>query len=178
MLKQSFLNPEEVLHAAGLQRNMQVADLGAGNGFFSLPAAKIVGDRGQVWSVDILDEALGNLASKARLESRNNIRTQQCDLDTPESCDIPELSCDLVIVGKILTQMKNPQNLAQEAYRILKTGGKILVIEWKKESSVLGPPLDQRISHEEVKKLLTAQAFKFAGEIETDPYHYGLIFEK
>lgn len=178
MIMQKFLNPEKVLHAVELDKNMIVADLGSGNGFFTVPAARIIGDQGQVWAVDILEEALGNLISKARMEGRTNILTQQCDLDSPQSCDIPELSCDLVIVGKVLTQMKTPQNLANEAYRILKTGGKLLVLEWKKESSVLGPSLDQRISEDDAKKIFTARAFKFSGEIETDPYHYGLIFVK
>ena len=173
-----FLDPEKVLHAVELDKNMIVADLGSGNGFFTVPAARIIGEQGQVWAVDILEEALGNLISLARMEGRNNILTQQCDLDAPQSCNIPELTCDLVIVGKVLAQMKNPQNLANEAYRILKTGGKLLVVEWKKQSSVLGPSLDQRISLEDAKKLFIAQAFKFGGDIETDKYHYGLIFEK
>ena len=178
MTKQKFLNPEKVLHAVALDKNMTVADMGSGNGFFPVPAAKIIGDQGQVWAVDILEEALGNLISLARLEGRNNILTQQCDLDSQEPCNIPELSCDLVIVGKILTQMKSPQYLANEAYRILKTGGKLLVLEWKKESSVLGPPLGQRIGMEDAKKIFTTQAFKYSGEIETDPFHYGLVFQK
>ena len=175
---QRFLDPEKVLHAVQLDKNMVVADLGSGNGFFTIPSASIVGDRGQVWAVDILEEALGNLISQARMRGLSNILTQQCDLDASQNCNIPELTCDLVIVGKVLAQMKNPQNLTNEAYRILKTGGKLLVIEWKKQSSVLGPSLDQRISLEDAKKLFITQAFKFTGEIETDKYHYGLIFEK
>lgn len=178
MLKQKFLQPEKVLIEAGLRPSMVVADLGAGNGFFTIPASKIVGDRGEVWGVDILEEALGQIMSSARLHRCKNIRTHRCDLEIPGSCQIPDLSCDFVIVGKVLSQVKHPEVLVRGTYRILKTGGLILILEWKKEALALGPPVDLRLEDEKVSNFFVKQGFKFVQALETDQYHYGMVFQK
>jgi len=177
-MKQKFLNPEEILTDAGLQTGMTVADMGSGNGFFTIPAAQIVGDQGAVWAIDILEEALGQVASSARLNKLKNIKTMQCDLDSMGSCKIPELSCDFVIIGKVLPQMSKPETLVREAYRILKTGGKLVVVEWHKKSTPIGPPMEQRVGHKEAQDIFAKQGFRYLGGAQPDGYHYALLFQK
>lgn len=178
MSKQNFLNPEQLLIEAGLASGMQVADLGAGNGFFTIPASRIVGDQGMVWSVDILEESLGRVASSARLTRRKNVRTLRCDLDAVGGCSILELSCDFVIIGKVIPQLRHPDRIIREAWRLLRTGGIVLVIEWKKGNAGFGPPQQERLSSEEVQTYFIKQGFKFLGSLETDPYHVALKFQK
>jgi ubiquinone/menaquinone biosynthesis C-methylase UbiE len=178
MPKQKFIQPEKVLTEAGLASGMAVADLGSGNGFFTLPAAKAVGDRGLVWAVDILDEALGQVSSSARMERLKNIRTHKFDLESFNPCGVPDLSCDFVIVGKVLSQMKNTDNLVRQAWRILKTGGTVLILEWKKARTPLGPAFEGRLSAEKARECFVRQGFKFLREMEPDSYHYALVFQK
>lgn len=178
MQTQTFLNPESLLVQAGLTRGMRVADFGAGNGFFSIPAAQIVGDQGAVWAVDILEEALGNIASGARLARRKNIRTLRCDLDDMQPCPIDDLSCEFAVIGKVLPQLEHPDRIVRQAWRILKTGGIVLVVEWKKGALGFGPAGDERLSSEEVQRYFTKQGFKFAQSLEGDAYHLALKFQK
>lgn len=178
MHKYKFLNPEQLLIEAGLASGMHVADLGAGNGFFTIPAAGIVGDQGRVWAVDILEEALGQIASAARLARRKNIRTIRCDLDQPGSCPITDLSCEFVLIGKVLSQLQHPERLVREAWRLLRTGGFVLLVEWKKGAGGLGPAQEKRLPQEQIEGYFTKQGFKLDGSLETDPYHVALKFQK
>jgi ubiquinone/menaquinone biosynthesis C-methylase UbiE len=178
MTKQKFIQPEAVLTEAGLAHGMKVADLGSGNGFFTLPAAKIAGDSGLVWAVDILDEALGHVTSSARLARLKNIRTQKFDLESFSPCGVPDLSCDFVVVGKVLSQLENTDNLIRQVWRILKTGGTVLALEWKKNHTRLGPAFETRLSGVQAKTFFVRQGFKFVRELEPDPYHYALLFQK
>ncbi|PIR96843.1 MAG: hypothetical protein COT91_04485 [Candidatus Doudnabacteria bacterium CG10_big_fil_rev_8_21_14_0_10_41_10] len=177
-MKQKFVNPENLLREAGLAPGMKIVDMGCGGGFFTLPAARIVGDQGQVWGVDVLEQALENIVSSARLNHLKNIKTFRCDLDSPGSCQVPELSCDFAMVSKVLPQLKHPNYLVREIYKTLKTGGKVLIVEWKNESTPFGPPQEQRMSQDVAGEHFAKQGFKFLGQVETDKYHYGLVFQK
>ena len=173
-----FLNPEKALVITGLTHGMTVADLGAGSGFYAIAAGKIVGPQGQVYVVDILEPALEHLHSEARVHGIRNIQTIRADLENSNACDsIPEGKTDLVVVANVLHQVQKKQNIFTHAYRLLKTGGKLLVIDWNDSLSPIGPEHGTRISETEVKKL-AEKSFKFADRIATDKYHYGLMFTK
>lgn len=174
-----FLDPEKLLFQAGLSAGHIVADLGAGNGFYAIASAKAVGPTGIVWAVDILEEVLGFIASDARLHNLKNIQTLRADLELPNSClSIPAGSCDLVILASVVHQLKNKSSLFTEAYRILKTGGKVLIVEWNNKPSPFGPAMVSRISENDVNEQAIKGHLKLAGEIASDPYHYSLVFIK
>jgi hypothetical protein len=65
-----------------------------------------------------------------------------------------------------------------EAYRLLKTGGKLLVIEWNDKVSPIGPEISSRVSEMEVNKFASKASFKSAGTVNVDAYHYGLMYIK
>ncbi len=174
-----FTDPEKILFAAGLTAGQTAVDLGAGSGFFSLAAAKIVGEQGMVYPVDILETALDHIAAEARMKGLRNIKTARADLEQTESAAIiPPGTIDFVIVSNILHQLRNKNNLFLEAYRLLKTGGKLLVLDWNDQPSPIGPAAAERVSPAEALKLVQAANFKPAGEVPSDVYHYGLTFIK
>src|SRR3990167_7428396 len=138
-----FLDPQKILLAVGIANGQTLADLGAGSGFYSLTAGKLVGVQGI-----------------------KNIKTMLCDLEQARSCQqIPTGSVDVVLMANISHQITNLNNLFAEAYRLLKTGGKLLVIEWNEEPSVLGPASKQRISSQEVRKTAAKATLKEDGTI-------------
>lgn len=157
---------------------MTVADLGCGNGFFTLPAANIAGESGKVWAVDVLEEALSKVMSLVRINRYKNVRTLRYDLESGAASSIESLSCDFAVIGKVLPQLQQPQNFIREAYRMLKTGASVLLIEWKKQQTPIGPPFDARIAEEEARALFTKQGFKLAKELPADSYHYALLLQK
>ena len=174
-----FLDPERVLFAAGLATGQTFADLGAGSGFYSLAAGKISGEQGLVYSVDILESALDHVSAEARLKGLRNIKTLLCDLEQVNSCQqIPTGTVDMVLFANIVHQIKHPANLFDEAYRLLKTGGKLIVIEWNEQPSPIGPAAADRLGEAKVTAVANKSAFKAGGKLSTDPYHYGIVFIK
>ena len=174
-----FLDPERVLFASGLSVGQTFADLGSGSGFYTLAAAKIVGEQGVVYSVDILETSLDHIAAESRLKNFRNIQTLICDLEQEQACkQIPTGQVDVVLFANIAHQIKNRNNLFAEAYRLLKTQGKLIVVEWNDQPSPIGPMAADRISEAEINSLGKKFSFKTAGNIVVDPYHYGLIFIK
>ncbi len=174
-----FLDPERILFAAGLTASQNFADLGSGSGFYSLAAGKIVGEQGLVYSVDILESTLEHIVAEARLKGLRNIKTLMCDLEKPASCSqIPVGTLDMALFANITHQIKNRTNLFAEAYRLLKTGGKLVVIEWNEQPSPIGPIASERIKESEVSTNALKSGFKAAGNLSVDPYHYGLMFIK
>jgi ubiquinone/menaquinone biosynthesis C-methylase UbiE len=174
-----FLDPERTLFATGLAIGQTAADLGAGSGFYVQSAGKIVGDQGVVYAVDILGSALDHIAAESRLKGLRNVKTLRADLEQANACSaIPTGSIDLVILANIIHQIKNQSALIAEAFRMLKTGGKVLIIEWNDQPGPIGPAVTERIRPEQVKKLLQQTTLKDAGSATTDIYHYGLMFIK
>lgn len=175
--KYRFLDPSQVLPNAGISRGASVADLGCGNGYYPVALAKIVGDTGQVFAVDVQDQALEATVSMAKHEGIKNIYTIRHNLEMP-GLKIPENSCDAVVLASTLHLSKLQKNVLREAYRIMKTGARLIVIEWKKEHTLFGPPLNDRISETDMNQLLTQHGFKFQSEMQHDHYHYALIYVK
>ena len=174
-----FIDPEKVLFAAGLSAGLTLADLGAGSGFYTFAAGKIVGEQGKVIAVDVMESALEHIASEARIKNLRNIRSIRVDLEQANSlAAIDAGSVDFVLFGNTLHQIKDKAGLMAQAYRLLKTGGKLIVLEWNDQPSPIGPMSSDRIGSTETIQLANKASLKQAGVLQTDPYHYGLIFIK
>ncbi|MGE5298256.1 MAG: class I SAM-dependent methyltransferase [Acidobacteriaceae bacterium] len=177
--KLRFLDPEKILFRAGLANGQVVADLGAGSGFYALAASKVVGKTGKVYVVDILDSALANVAAEARMLMLKNLTAVRSDLEKQDSLSkISDSSIDLAIFGNVLHQLSSYRSLLAETYRVLKTKGHLLVVEWSDKPGPFGPRSANRLKQADVIAAITKSGMKFESEIETDPYHYGLTFIK
>lgn len=174
-----FLDPEKILFQSGLIPGQLVADLGAGSGFFAVSAANIVGPNGLVYVVDIMEQALNHVAAEARLKNLKNIRTIRANLEEKNACkDIPEGAVDLVILANVLHQINDKAKLFGDTYRLLKTGGKALVIEWNQNPSPIGPRQDERLPEQQIIDSAKKAALTHSARIEGDNYHYCLLFTK
>ena len=172
-----FLNPSSLIAQTGLEQGQIVADLGCGSGFYSVPAAQMVGSSGAVFAVDVQESALAATVSTANQFGLKNIKIVKADLEKP-LMDIGENSCDLVILGNILHQIRAQEMLLKNVYKILKTGGKLLAIEWKQSAIPFGPKAESRIGKEKLESDFTKMGFKKSKEIDSDSYHYAMLFEK
>ncbi len=150
-----FINPTTVVSQLGIKPGQIVADLGSGSGFFALAAAKFAGNTGVVYAVDVQEAKLTATQSAAAQQNFKNIQVVKADLDKPLT-DIAETSCDAVIMASILHEIFSREMLLKNAYRILKTGGKILAVEWKVEHTPFGPPLEKRISEQQLEQEFTS----------------------
>jgi len=170
---EGFLNPLEVLKKLKLSKNMITADFGCGSGGWAIPLAKIL-EEGKVYAIDILEEPLSALRSKAKLEKVFNIEIIKSNIE--RTSRLRENSCDLVLMTNLLFQCEDKKLILEEGKRVLKKGGKILVVDWEIEAE-LGPE-EGRVSAEEVKKIAENLNLKLEKKFEAGVYHYGLIFTK
>ena len=172
---EGFLNPQEVLNELEISGEMIAADFGSGSGGWAIPLAKRL-KFGKVYAIDILEEPLSALKSKAEVAKTYNIQIIKADIEGKEGAKLPDLSCDLVLVTNLLFQVKDKNKILTEAKRVLKKNGKILVVDWLPEASE--GPKENRISPEEVKEIAKNLSLKIKEEFKAGLYHYGLLFTK
>lgn len=177
--QKKFLNPEAVLFQAGLKSGQVVADLGAGSGFYALASASIVGSQGEVHVVDVKESALDHVSVEARMRHYKNIKTYVCDLDkTDLHARLPEGQCDVAVLANILHEVQHPKNLLKHAYKLLKSGGKLVIIDWNSNHGPIGPSADKRVNEQEIKKTVESSSFRFIKQLDADEYHFAMVFER
>lgn len=170
---EGFLNPNKVLNNLSLQEDMVAVDFGCGSGGWVIPLAKRL-EEGKVYAVDILEEPLSALQSRAKLEKVLNIETIRANVERGTS--LASNSVDLVLMTNLLFQIEDKKAVFSEAKRILKKGGEILVVDWLAKVP-LGPKKG-RASIDSVKKMAKDIKLKLKKEFTAGAYHYGLVFTK
>lgn len=174
-----LLDPYYIWEQSGLGAGMKVADFGCGAaGHFVIPAAKIVGEKGVVYAVDLLKSVLEAVKSRAKLENVSNVEYVWSNLEIYGATKINPESLDFVLLANTLWQIKKNEEVFREAARLTKQGGKIVVVEWEMGEAPLGPPPSRRISKDYARELAAKNNFKEIKEFKAGPYHYGLIFVK
>jgi ubiquinone/menaquinone biosynthesis C-methylase UbiE len=161
-----------------IKEGMIVADLGCGSGFLAVKAAQLVGDEGTVYAVDVQKSVISEIKSKIRLLGLRNIVPVWANLEILGNSEIKENSVDLALLVHILHQSKKRKEILKETMRILKPEGKVLIVDWKKTGTPIGPPIDLRVEEEVLRKEAEEVGFKYVKEITTDSYHYGFLMEK
>ncbi len=174
-----FLNPQEVINSVKITEGMKVADLGCGNlGYFIIPLAKLVGKEGIAYAVDIQKAVLDGVKSRAKLEGITNLETVWSNLEDIGSTKIPSGSLDLALLINVLFQNKKHEAMIEETVRMLKKGGQLVVIDWKKTGIPFGPAVQLRVDSDEIKQLAAKLDLKLLEERDYGDYFWGLIFEK
>ncbi|OGF63394.1 hypothetical protein A2926_03875 [Candidatus Giovannonibacteria bacterium RIFCSPLOWO2_01_FULL_44_40] len=178
-MAEAFLNPDGVIEAWDVRPGDKVADFGCGAGFFSVPLGSRVGSNGKIYALDIRPEALEATRAKVKLFHIFNIEPSRADLELPRGSGLRDGSVDKVLISNILFQAENKKAVADEAYRILKAGGSVMVVEWEEGGPTAGgPSLEYRVGKDEAKKILESAGFSFFKEFSAGSNHYGMIFSK
>ena len=113
-------NPYKLLNAAGLKKGQKVVEVGCGPGFFTIPAARVVGDKGHVYAVDIHPRAIARVKQKIEKEALKNL-TPMCI--NASNTGLPGRSVDLAFLFGLRYVAGGLENVISELQRILKPGG-------------------------------------------------------
>lgn len=178
MLTNSFVKPEEVLDQLDMVANASVADFGCGSGFFSLAFARAVGEKGKVYALDILPSSLEAVASRAKALGLNNVVVKRANLEREGGSGLPDNSLDWVIMKDVLFQNKDQIRMIWEAYRVLKPGGFLFIMEWNEMEASFGPEMSLRISRQKLIEMLEERGFCPVKDIAAGDYHYALVCGK
>jgi|SRR3989338_1823812 len=170
-----FLKIDEVLNHLDLREDMMAAEFGCGSAVFALHLAKKL-SKGRVYALDIQEEKLSALRGKAAVEKLNNIFTTHCDLEAPKGSKLQVSSLDIVLIPNVLFQSENRRAIIEEAKRVLKTGGQLLVIDWLAQGP--GGPKHGLAKPDEVKKIAGSLGLSMKKEFAVGNLHYAIIFIK
>ena len=115
-----FRDPYEALDAAGLKEGQRVLEVGCGPGFFTVPAAKVVGERGSVCALDVSPEAIARVQQKIEKAGVTNVETILADA---AHTGLPDASFDLIFVFGFVHNTRQMGSILPELHRLLKPAG-------------------------------------------------------
>ncbi len=168
---------EKAFERLKLQEGNTFLDLGCGAGEYSLYAAKLVGASGNVLSMDIGVEMLEGLREEAEKSELNNIQTMVADVFKPLSVEGSSIDvCMLATVLHAHNVIEKSYVLFDEIRRVLKPGGRLAIIECKKEEMLFGPSIEFRVAPEELEKALFFYGFKKVDYMDLG-FNYMILFE-
>ena len=168
-----FSDPASNLTKLGLNDGMKVVDLGAGSGFYTIEAAKKVGGSGRVYAVDVQKDLLERLRSVGASQGLRNIEVIWGNAEKIGGTKIKEALADRVVASNVLFQIAKLDDFVLEIKRILKPGGKVLVVDW---SGIT--PLSPKtiVSEMQARALFEKSGFKLDQSFGAGDHHYGLVF--
>lgn len=162
-------NPEQILKDIGLGGGMVFIDLGSNDGFFTLPAAKIVGLDGGVYAVDVNELAIDKLNNKLNNAGITNFQTV---VAKAENTVFADGIADIIFLGTVLHDFEDPLKVLQNAKRMLKENGKLVNLDWRAKVSDIGPPLEIRFSKSKATNLIEAAGLRVMRRTNyTDDYY-------
>lgn len=175
--------PGLTLQTLGVEPGDRLVEVGSGNGYFALPAARIVSPS-PVCAVDLDGDHLAELSHLADQHGLDNVETVEGDA-RGLSALVPE-PVDVALVANTLHGVDDPVGLVREVFDALEPAGRLVVVNWHdrpRESSVVagrprGPPVDRRMGPEETAGLIREAAeVRITDRVDLPPHHYGLVVE-
>jgi ubiquinone/menaquinone biosynthesis C-methylase UbiE len=124
-----FLNPQKIISQSVISPGFSVADFGFGNGTILRYLSKEVGEEGKVFAIDIQSDLVKKISDEFKTDGINNTVFANADLEKENSTSILENSLDFILISSVLFQSQKKDKIIEEAFRILKTGGRLLVID-------------------------------------------------
>ncbi len=169
-----FTDPGKNLMMFGLQENSIVADLGAGTGFYAIAAARMV-PKGKVYAVDVQKDFILTIKAKAKEAKLGNVECLWGDVEKIGGTKIANGVIDAAIASNILFQVEDRDKFIEEAKRVLKPGGRVLLIDW---SDSTGMGIKNIVPKPKARELFERKGFIWTKDIDTGEHHYGMIFSK
>ncbi len=173
--RDAWQKPAALVAALQLGPGMQVADLGAGTGYFSRYLAAAVGPDGTVYAVDPEPNLVVHLRSRAEQEGTANVIPILASTDNPR---LPAAGIDLVLVVDTYHHIDGRREYFRRLQRSLKPNGRIAIVDWQKRELPVGPPPPHKLAREQVVEEMTAAGYTLIAEPDVLPYQYVLIFRR
>lgn len=174
-------DPADVLAATGLKPGMEVVDLCCGDGWFTLPIARVAR---RVTAIDIDADQLG--AAQRRLTDAG---VTNCDFVAGDAYELASLAprpVDFVFMANAFHGVPDRPRLAHAVREALAPAGRFAIVNWhqqpREKTTVLGEPrgprTELRLSPDQTIADAVAGGLKLASLVEVAPYHYGAMFEQ
>lgn len=164
--------PSRALDALDLKPGMVVADIGAGSGYYASRMAQRVGPSGRVYATDIQQGMIDLLERRIRAEALGNVTTVLGAMDDPK---LPANAIDLAIMVDVYHELQQPQIFLQRLKATFKPGGRLVLVEFRKEDPRV-PILEvHKMSVAEVKQELEAEGYVLERVIDVLPWQHIIV---
>jgi ubiquinone/menaquinone biosynthesis C-methylase UbiE len=165
--------PDRMLQALEIKPGAVVADVGAGVGYHAWRLSEIVGPSGKVIAEDIQPEMLRMLTANIRERGLKNVETI---LGTEKDPRLPASQVDLVLMVDVYHEFSDPVSMMQNIKKSLKPGGRVVLVEFRKEDDRVPIRPEHKMSTQGVREELEPFGLKFEKAIEFLPWQHILIF--
>jgi precorrin-6B methylase 2 len=165
--------PDQLLAALHIRPGTTVADIGSGTGYFTWRLADRVGQRGKVYAVDVQQSMLDETRKTVEAHKLANV---EYVLATPTSPRLPERSIDLVFLAYTYHEFTEPEETMLAIRRALKPGGRVMVLEYAKESKIAPASPLHKMSFEEIRREIEPLGFAIDQLLDFLPVQHGVIF--
>ncbi len=168
-------NASESFEKLGLQSGMTVVDLGCGNGYWTLPLAKKVGQDGRVLAVDIQRKMLQKLKQRSDRQKLTNIEPILGKVHDPR---LPVGEVDLVLMVDVYHEFSHPESMLWSIHRSLKPQGVIALLEYREEDPSVPIKPRHKMSKHQIIKEYEANALKLVREYNGLPWQHLMFFAR
>ncbi len=173
-----FSDPVKNVEQCGIQAGMEIADFGSGSGHYSLAAAKALMSTGRVYAIDVNKDLLTKLKNHASHDGMYNVEVIWGDIEKPNGTKLRDGSVDFVFLSNILFQLDDKDMVVKETKRVLKQGGRVLVVDWSDSFGGIGPTPKMVVKKDKAMELFEKTGFHLDREISAGSHHYGFIYKK
>jgi FkbM family methyltransferase len=168
-------NPTKCIEALELKGGEVIADLGAGSGYYSFRLATKVGEKGKVLAVEIQDEMLAELKKRIEKQKVTNVETIKCTVSDPR---LPEAGVDLVLMVDVYHELAFPYEVMTAVRKSLKPGGRVVLVEYRKEDPKVPIKEVHKMSEEQIKKEMEVVGLVHQKTVATLPWQHIAIYTK
>ncbi len=167
--------PDLALRLLRIPKGATVADIGAGSGYMTVRLAKIVGPMGRVYANDIQPGMLDLLQKNVARNKLTNVTPVIGAIDDPK---LPPDSIDLAIMVDVYHELSQPQRMLQRLKESLKTGGRLVLWEYRAEDPQVPILPLHKMTKAQVKLELEAEGFKQSRVFDDLPWQHLLVYVK
>ena len=168
-------NPDRAIDVLKIEKGATVADVGAGSGYMTVKLSKKVGPQGKVYANDIQQGMLDLLNKRLAKSKITNVTTVLGTQDDPR---LPPDALDLVIMVDVYHELSQPQVMLGKIRTSLKSGGRLVLLEYRKEDPDVPIRPEHKMSVADAKLEVEAEGFKLTKTNEDLPRQHILIFTK
>lgn len=166
-----------LIKSLDLKPGMVIADIGAGSGVISVLMAEKVLPEGKVVAVDVQQEMLDRLRDNLKKMKITNVEPLR---GTQKTTQLKPSSIDLAIMVDVYHELEFPYEMLLDISKSLKTGGRLVFVEYRKEDPEVPIKLVHKMTEEQVKKEAASPEFglKWSKTIGVLPWQHVIVFEK
>jgi len=173
-----FSDPKKIIEQCGIQAGQDIAEFGSGSGSYSMASSRALMSTGRVFAVDVQKDLLTKLKNNATRDGLYNIQVIWGNIEKLGGTKLRDLSIDIVFLCNVMFQVEDKASTIKEVKRVLKPGGRVVVVDWTDSFGGIGPTKESVFGEAMASELFEKNGFHFDREIEAGSHHYGYIYKK